>query len=170
MHTTAATYSASMGASEPTIGRRIRSVYLRKGYNRNTFAKALDVHYTTLDAWERGTQIPRRENVALAAELLGVPEAELYGYVEPMPEYAAYKEWAASPEGQFAKPEIKTYMAMQRWPKEPTALTYHYMFHALLAQVSPENAARAAETTEQARENGIAAGGKPRTKKGSGDA
>ena len=147
---------------ELNVGLRIRAAYLRRGYNRTTFAKALDIHYTTVDSWERGKQEPSRENVALAAEILRVPESELYGYTGPVPEYAAYRAWLETPEGQHASPEARATLEAQRWPKEPSLMTYHYMYQALLAQLTPEQAAKAAETTQEERAKGEKKGGKPR--------
>jgi transcriptional regulator with XRE-family HTH domain len=154
----------SMGAqTKRTTGQRIRDAYLRAGYNRSQFARALDVHYTTVIAWENSTQAPKDENIRLVADLLGVPEAEIRGYQDPLKAYPAYAEWLRGPEAAHATPEQRQALAMQQWPEgyEPSVLVYHYMYQALNALQSPEQAAEAARHTDEVRKEAEKAGGKP---------
>jgi transcriptional regulator with XRE-family HTH domain len=144
------------------IGQRIRAAYLRRGYNRTSFSKAIDVHYTNIAAWERGDQQPSRANVSMVAEILAVPEAELYGYQPPTQEYAAYREWLETNEGQHAPDDIREIMAAQRWAREPNVLNFHYLYHALTYGIPLGEAVEASETTRTERENGIKAGGRPK--------
>jgi transcriptional regulator with XRE-family HTH domain len=170
MNLAIATRSLSMSAKpEPaTIGQRIRAAYLRRGYNRTSFSKAIDVHYTNVAAWERGDQQPSRANVSLSAEILGVPEAELYGYTAPTREYPAFEEWLRTSEGEYAPEDLRTIMGAQRWLREPTVLNYHYLYHALTYGVSPEHAVEASEATRKEREAGVRAGGRPKRLGGPG--
>jgi transcriptional regulator with XRE-family HTH domain len=155
----------SLSNEQPTIGQRIRAAYLRRGYNRSTFARAIDVHYTNVSAWETGKQRPSATNARLISNILDVPEAELYGYTEAVPDYPAFHEWMASPESREATPEQVAALQRQRWPHKPTVLTYHYMFQALRAQLPPDKAAKAAETTQAARSEAVRVGGAPRPPK-----
>jgi transcriptional regulator with XRE-family HTH domain len=164
MNLAIATRSVSMSATPKpaTIGQRIRAAYLRRGYNRTSFSKAIDVHYTNIAAWERGDQQPSRANVSLAAEILNIPEAELYGYTEPTKSYAAFDEWLETGEGQHAPEDIRSIMASQRWAREPTVLNFHYLYHALTYGLPASRAVEASEATRAERETGKRAGGRPK--------
>lgn len=68
--------------SEPTVQRRLWAAYLRAGFTRGSFARALDVRYATVDSWDTGASMPSDLVVfARAAELVGFSTDELiYGH------------------------------------------------------------------------------------------
>ena len=63
--------------SEPTVGRRLWAAYLKAGYNRNQFAKALGKAYTTIDKWDTGVSTPTLGNLTAAAKLVDYSVEEL---------------------------------------------------------------------------------------------
>lgn len=63
--------------SEDTPQRRVWAAYLRAGYTRATFARAVGIRYHTLDAWDTGRSMPDLENFAIAARLVGYTADEL---------------------------------------------------------------------------------------------
>lgn len=70
--------------SEPTVGRRLWAMYLSRGYNRNTWAKMMDVAYLTVDRWDMGTHLPHLDQLKRMSELLGYSLEEVaYGYDVP---------------------------------------------------------------------------------------
>lgn len=69
--------------SETTPGRRVHAAYLRAGFTRAEFQRALGVSYVTVDNWDKGGAI-RLENLLSAAEMLGYTMDELcYGHHPP---------------------------------------------------------------------------------------
>lgn len=62
---------------EPTIGRRVWACYLAKGYKRFSFAKALGVSYSTVDAWDCDKSVPSLELLESIVKLLEVPVQNL---------------------------------------------------------------------------------------------
>lgn len=142
--------------SEPlagsTVGQRIRSAYLRAGFNRSSFARAIDKSYGTVIAWENGKSFPRRTSLELIAEVTGFPyEAFISG---PSPSQSAAAEHALNsfiadtPAGKMATPEeIAQMRRMHFGSKTPTAKTYEYLLIALREALDPDDAMRAAEYT-----------------------
>lgn len=88
------------------VGERIREAYLKAGYNRNRFARLIDVNYTTIYNWEKGVRLPSATSLeAIAAAtgtsatslLTGDPEAvSQSAHHSPQPGYlkAAEKAWS----------------------------------------------------------------------------
>lgn len=67
--------------SETTVQRRIWASYLAAKYTRFSFAAALNVPYSTVDNWDKGTSIPSLPLLVRVAELLEVPIQHLiYGH------------------------------------------------------------------------------------------
>jgi transcriptional regulator with XRE-family HTH domain len=66
--------------SEPTMRRRLWAAYLRAGFNRAQFARALGVRYATVQGWDNETATPDLETFARAAKLVEFTLDELmYG-------------------------------------------------------------------------------------------
>lgn len=67
--------------AETSIGRRVWASYLAAGYTRFGIAKALDVSYSTVDAWDMERSTPSLSVLMQLAELLDVPLQNLvYGH------------------------------------------------------------------------------------------
>jgi transcriptional regulator with XRE-family HTH domain len=64
--------------AETSVQRRIWAAYLRGGYTRWSFARALGVSYSTVDAWDTGASMPSVDLLRSASELLGVPINQLF--------------------------------------------------------------------------------------------
>lgn len=64
--------------SERTPERRLWAAYLRAGFNRASFARAIDMAYHTVDAWDRGAATPDLHHFARAAHVVGYTMDELY--------------------------------------------------------------------------------------------
>lgn len=58
--------------SEPTLHRRIWAAYLAVGYNRATWADALDMSYKAVDLLDTGKNYPRLGTLMRMQELIGV--------------------------------------------------------------------------------------------------
>lgn len=56
---------------EPTIGRRIRAAYLQAGFNRRTWAAALDMSYQGVDLIDSGKSVPQLPTLIRMQELIG---------------------------------------------------------------------------------------------------
>jgi hypothetical protein len=63
--------------SEPTIGRRLWAAYLRAGYTRASFSRALGVSYPTVDKWDIDRSIIDTVNLMEASQLVGYTMDEL---------------------------------------------------------------------------------------------
>lgn len=75
--------------SETSIGRRVWASYLAKGYTRFSFARALGVSYSTVDAWDTDKSQPSLEMIICITKLLEVPVQNLLFGPTGVPEGAA---------------------------------------------------------------------------------
>lgn len=64
--------TAADPVSEPTINLRIWGLYLRAGYTRATFSRALGAGYQLVSAWDTGRAMPSLAYIAKIATLLSV--------------------------------------------------------------------------------------------------
>lgn len=72
-----------------TVQRRLWAAYLRRGYNRSTFAAALGVRMQTVWQWDTEKSIPTLELFKRACELVGYTMDELaHGHVRSEPRAA----------------------------------------------------------------------------------
>ena len=55
---------------------------LRAGFTQEKLARELDITTRAYQRWEYGLGLPRPENVARAADLLGISTSELYVFEE----------------------------------------------------------------------------------------
>jgi len=63
--------------SEHTLQRRLWAAYLRAGFTRAEFSRALGVRYATCQAWDNGESIPDLMTFGRAAQLVGYSMDEL---------------------------------------------------------------------------------------------
>lgn len=125
--------------SEPTLNRRVWALYLRLGYTRASWARAMAVRYTVAHRWDVGEHVMAPVHLVRAAMLLRVStDALLFGHGE-RPEQAglgelirltltrlratpdaraALGEHMASPAAQYLEPDA-TYIV--RWVESYTA-------------------------------------------------
>lgn len=67
--------------SEPTFNRRVWGAYLRVGYTRSSWSRALGASYSNAFAWDKGTKTPTLPTAARMSELVGYTLDELlYGH------------------------------------------------------------------------------------------
>lgn len=67
--------------SEPTFNRRMWAAYLRAGYSRMTWAKAVATSYGNALDWDKGIRTPELGTAARMSELVGYTLDELiYGH------------------------------------------------------------------------------------------
>lgn len=63
--------------SEPTLNRRLWASYLRAGYNRSSFARALGMNQSLIYEWDTGKRAPTLANFIKACELAGASMDEI---------------------------------------------------------------------------------------------
>lgn len=104
------------------------------GMNRAQFARAMDVHYTTVNDWEKGKKTPNPENLQLAADIGRTTVEWLMTGEGPTPvsgvrrkTYAAFAEFLKnSPSIKNASPDHLEILGARVYPDghEPTTQTY----------------------------------------------
>ncbi len=131
-----------------TTGARIVEAREAAGFNRAKFAARLGAGYQTVYDWERDKYRPRADSLQAIAEATGYSVTEILG--GPGQPHPALEDFLETP---FADGLTEAELAQLRaypWTGEPTIQTYHFMLLALRAQLGPDEAARAAKTTEAA--------------------
>lgn len=156
-----------------TLGQRIRAAYLRAGMNRSTFARALDVHYTSVFGWEKDENAPNTANLERIAEVTGRALEELLGrdsrvVREPGIAYPALAEFIAlrTAQGKPLAPGRLNEISGYRWKSgKPTVQSYAFLDAALDSVLPPEVARAQAEVTNAATQRALARGGRPLQRK-----
>lgn len=132
-----------------TTGARILEARKAAGFkSRTKFAARLGAGYQTVYDWERDKYRPRADSLQAIAEATGYSVTEILGGNGPV--HPALEDFLETP---FADDLTEAELAQLRaypWTGEPTIQTYHFMLLALRAQLEPDEAARAAKTTEAA--------------------
>lgn len=141
-----------------SLGDRIREARTAAGFRRRSdFASAVGAGYMTVYDWERGKYRPRSDYLQAIATATGYSETEILGSDE-RPEHEALEDFLDTP---FAADLTDAELAQLRaypWSGRPTVQTYHFMLLALRAQLTPDEAARAARVTEAAQRRAEEAG------------
>jgi transcriptional regulator with XRE-family HTH domain len=144
--------------AESTPQRRLWAAYLRRGYTRAQFARAIECTYNTLDAWDTEQRVPDLAKFARAAALVGYTVDELlHGHNGPRGAQAALDDSAvrALLDRLRASDEACTALAEHR--TSPRGLYARFTAGGVTAFVRTYSERRARGAThEQARDSAVA--------------